>query len=219
MNTTTNLTEYERYNAEQEKRWAFVKRFIAWFERHGWTMPDNIGGIFAVAVLFSPCGKYVAKFADLQSQDGWPDYARWAIRQNSPHVPKFYTLRTIRHDWLLTITERLDHLPMSCYFDLDYPEYSESFSDEDRNAMVEARLFDSACRQAYFEANEGKRTNWQKHACHIMNGTLRGFLFALVEQFGGFACDTHEGNMMIRRTPRGPVVVANDPYGYRRGLQ
>lgn len=205
----TSFAEWEKREAYNEKRFNALTRYVRFFKNRGWTVIENTGGIFNVAILISPCGTMVAKFADLETLDGWPLFARWAITKNSPHLPKFYTVRELRYRYMLGIMERLSPLPAN-YMDLDYTEYSEHLTDGQRQIVWDARNFDSACRQAYCDANKEKA---MPTIARISSKTLRAFAVALMDAFNCRACDTHEGNVMVR--PSTGEVVVMDPYGYQ----
>lgn len=214
MNTNAQiLEEWEKREAYNQSRYEYLRRIVAWFNNRGWrSITPN--GIYAAAVMFSPCGKMVCKIADSESHDGWPLYALWAARQGSPHVPKFYTVRSLRYGWFLGIMEKLEKLPIYSYYDLEGDWARDTLNEDDYRVCIEASLVDRAARQAYYELGSNKQS-WRAEANRIMSKTLRAFTFALIQQFKAQACDTHEGNLMVRRTPSGPVLVANDPYGSR----
>jgi hypothetical protein len=151
----------------------------------------------------------VAKFADMDTLDGWPLFARWAVTRHSPHLPKFYTVRELRCRYMLGIMERLSPLPAN-YIDLDFSEYSNHLTDEQRQMVWDARNFDAACRQAYMNG----KNDAKNYISRISRKTLRAFTTALIEAFDCRACDTHEGNVMVR--PSTGEIVVMDPYGYQK---
>lgn len=197
------------------KRLEKLNRYTEFFFRRGWTTyTPETEGIFATRLLTSPDNKWVAKFCDAGpwSADGFPAFATWAVTQTNPHLPVFKTVRRLRGGWFLSIMERLTPLPCS-YSELPY--YSKNFSDEIISAMWDARNFDKASREAWL-ANEGDRkANVGRYLGRIASKPMRALLVMLEKRFGGYACDTHEGNVMLRGTT--PVVI--DPYGYRRSFR
>lgn len=201
------MAEWEKREAYNVKRYETLRRYVHFFRNRGWQLLEDTGGIFNVAILLSPCGTKVAKFADLESDDGWPLFARWAIMRNSPHLPKFYTVREMRCNYMLGIMERLSPLP-ALYMDLDWPDYCDHLTDAQRQMVWDARNFDAAARLATVDTMESL-----SFIARISSKTLRAFAVALQDAFKGRACDTHEGNVMVR--PITGEVVIMDPYGYK----
>jgi hypothetical protein len=211
---TTNTIDWQGRAAfrvaHEERRYEAITRYMRFFQNRGWvSFNGSSDGIYVVAMFVSPDGKRIAKFADLETRDGWPEYACWACTQNNPHVPKFYTARTLRYGWFLGIMERLQPLPIDDYSDLDYAEYSDHLDDEMRATLLDARLLERAVLKIW-----GQPNSLMAQALIMRMGckTFRAFARALIAQFKGNAADCHCGNIMLR----GKTLVVIDPYAHRQ---
>jgi hypothetical protein len=200
--TMPTFNEWE----QMQKRYETLRRYIRFFEGKGWTRFDSRhGGMYVVALLVSPDGSRIAKFADTLTTDGWPDYAAWACTQNNPHIPKFYTARTLRDGWFLGIMERLTPLPINDYSDL---AFNDSLDDDMRALLWDAKLLNDAVSDAW-----GRTDSLRAKLSILRMGskTLRAFARALIAQFNGNAADCHCGNIMLR----GNTLVVIDPYAHK----
>lgn len=213
MDTSYNTFDWERDCRErrkaEERRYAALDRYMAFFRRKGWTEFPNSGqGMYVVAMFLSPDGTRVAKLADLQTRDGWPLFAQWACTTTSPHLPKFYTARTLRGEWFLGIMERLQPLPIGDFRDLDFPDSSDHLDDDMRAKLRDADLLARATIRHWENPDSlmGKAL-----LLRIASKTMRAFGRALIKQFNGQAADLHCGNVMLR----GDTLVVIDPYAHR----
>ena len=147
-------------------------------------------------LLQSPDEKMVAKFSyspdECAGNDFYPEFAKWAILQNNPHLPKMYQCRSMRYYGVfLTIMEKLTHCNVHAIEDHDYDYNTLNAIDTKIHVLV------TACRV--------KNINTLS-ALNI--GRLTRTLVDMVAKFGGFPTDLHAGNVMLR----GNTIVITDPY-------
>ena len=198
-----------------QRRQTMLERYVRFLQSRGYQeFKPAFSGAFFKAILISNCGRYVAKFADTLSDDGYPEFARWACTQNNEHLPKIYTARTLRGCWFLTIMERLSPLP--CLYD-EVNYCAGDLPEETYHAILDARNFNLATMALYrkMHCNHGGDYNSENPGVYVKrigSAALRALFNGLQKTFHGFACDTHEGNVMLRGST--PVVI--DPYGYRQ---
>lgn len=187
-------------DSKRYTRAGYVNRIVDFFCERGWCeiSQGNNEGAFCIALLLSPNGKMVAKISQPECdglKDLYPEFAKWACTQNSPHFPKIYSARSLRcYDLFLTIMERLDHVDINRIYD-----YSSGH----------VATLDAVDYQAYKLTECARHRDFSEIAGFGI-GTLNKAINKFVDTFGK-PNDLHLGNVMRR----GQTLVITDPLTLR----
>ena len=176
-----------------------MKRLVCLFKRHGWKdLATSASPAYTDALLISPDGKRVAKFAE--RCEAWAEFAEWAARNPSPHLPLIEKFRRSKRSGLAyAVMERLHDLP---YTGSAWYYKPRAGQREHTRKLI---------REAF------QLTQWSDGQITLdreaLTPTLRNTVAAM-EGALGFPRDLHGKNMMVRKGPRGRIaeLVLLDPY-------
>jgi hypothetical protein len=192
----------ERYADEESDargRTKRTKRIVAWMVRHGWE-EKCMGGIFQMAIMFSPDGKRCLKIGG--TSDGWGDFILWATKQKSVHAPRVHNIvdRREEHGYIAVIMERL---------------YSVRIHGDNTTPVTTPAAVDRVARYEKYRKRVNGNAVCQDRDALMKSGTLGRFVVKLADacNHGEMPNDLHGGNVMVRVNDQGfPIaLVVTDP--------